>query len=211
MRPRAYKNHLKSKFHLNAVRATALLESNCVTFQEIGKRLNVSRERVRQWAGVLGLRKGNDRQKICTYIRHAPERQEKAQRKADHIRPLIDKLAEQGLPGMCVGKRLVKCGNHLLHYKRIGYGPFFSNGYEITTVRLARWHAPSDFGFVVGHNSKENIWLVMPVEKYPRNGTLFVMPRDKGERELPGAHQNRHDYPDYIDAWHLLKPAEKSI
>jgi hypothetical protein len=61
---------------------------------------------------------------------------------------------------------------------------------------------PVQAEFVVHANLKEDAWLVMPAKAAPRNETMFS-PLPSGVR--PGRGDARHDYRDYLGAWHLLK------
>lgn len=65
----ADRRHLKSVIHRKGRRIRALLAQDCLTFDEIGRRIGVTREYVRQLAQRMGSEKGHDRQRSCTVSR----------------------------------------------------------------------------------------------------------------------------------------------
>lgn len=61
--------HLVSVYHRRARRIRALLSQDCLSFSQIGKRVGVTRERVRKIAGHLKVSDGRYRQSVCAITR----------------------------------------------------------------------------------------------------------------------------------------------
>lgn len=67
------KFHRKGVLHRNYKRITTLLAIDCMSFDEIGKRVGVTRERMRQFAKILNVTPGNKRRTICAIKRHSSD------------------------------------------------------------------------------------------------------------------------------------------
>jgi hypothetical protein len=50
-------------------------------------------------------------------------------------------------------------------------------------------------------------WLVVPRSKWPKGTSTEFQP---AALQKPGGKSKRHDWPAYIDAWHLLKKAAET-
>ncbi len=59
-----------------------------------------------------------------------------------------------------------------------------------------------EFDFSIRYNVRHDIWMIIPANKYPSNGTSFVLAEPKTNRR--GAYTDSHEYRTYIEAWHFL-------
>src|ERR1700687_6512182 len=70
---RGFKRHTLSVVHRKGKLIRAMLERNCITHVEIGRRIGVTRERVRQLALLMGFADGRSRHAICRMERRKKE------------------------------------------------------------------------------------------------------------------------------------------
>lgn len=57
--------------------------------------------------------------------------------------------------------------------------------------------------FVVLHDKTRGLWAIFPRNIFPKSQTLFLVTEPSTNRR--GASGNRHDFRQFINAWHLLK------
>lgn len=190
--------HYASVYHVNALRIRALLQQDCLTFLEIGKRLGISKERVRQIAENLKMPDGFARMKSCT------TRTREAQPLPARIERIIKKAVLQGITHKIlwgVGEKRRLSGSISLNGFLCGLRKAWIinlRGY----CRIARLESGCDF---VLWELADGRWLILPKEKQPKAATMFTLhPTTKR-----GCHTDRHDYRSYIEAWDLLRlPAQ---
>jgi len=193
----AYQRHIKSNYHKNMKRFKALLATNCVTLAEIGARLGFSRERARQIADSFGV-KGVTRQKICTFTRREAKR-----RAAIEGSPLIRaarKICEHHkLEINPTGSRTATINNRKVRFGRLDENAH--NGNRDGFFRPGRMRPQgADILCFIGPT---HCWIVPARDYTIKSRTMFspdpVVQGSKGYRP-----DLRHDWPKYIDAFHLF-------
>ena len=192
--------HLRSVAHRQNRRIRALLSKPCIRFTEVGRRVGVSKERVRQIADKFCQATGRQRQLACAIITPYKLPSNCLALKAEKV------CREKGLQfqftGIPIGNRrklfasLAIIENEKCVLRRSSER---RNGNIV--VRKPGITA-KDANFMLSPIS-EGRWLIIPRSKWPRASTEFK----PGELQKPGGKSKRHDWPAYIDAWHLLKPS----
>lgn len=186
--------HRKSLLHCRAARLRALLDT-CLNFSLIGRRLGVSRERVRQLAASLGYKPGRERRTLCRLKRREEEFIES---------PMIAALKESCPYPL----ELVICSS-----ARGGWR-FFTNEVAILGKRCAIYKASCTsqgivrFRYSRGYSGlcefslvliPDGRWIVCRSLKSAC--TCFKL----GERLLPGNPGVFHGWNDRIGAWSILE------
>ncbi|HVS21730.1 MAG TPA: hypothetical protein VHD88_07765 [Pyrinomonadaceae bacterium] len=194
------KKHRTSVFHRQHRRIKKLLASSCVSFTEIGARVGVRSERIRQIADALEI-KGHLRQKICTLGRRAREIEQA--RLSDATLQNLRRVAESQLIKLellpvegtsrfeCL--RLVYLNGHLCRLAAAGFrrGKFIT----VRPLKITR-----DVEFAIYWQESTNLWLIFPRKNLPAGRTMFAI-----EPAQVGGNGKRHDWRDYIDVWDSLK------
>jgi hypothetical protein len=196
-------HHQQSAVHVHAEQIKELLGTERVTFQEIGRRFGLTRERVRQIAAGLGFPPGRSRPKAYTLRRPSAEarearraemaaRQMEYKAKWDLVVALKDECPyEVDLAGEDMRFREVVVGGVLCQLGRatsrgtLGY-THLEGLKGITRAKVILMKLP------------EEGWLVIPREKYQR-----------GNFKL-GAPNQPHEYDQMINNWKLLEEADKT-
>jgi predicted XRE-type DNA-binding protein len=192
------RDHRLSVYHRQHRTIKNLLSKDSLTFAEIGERLGITRERVRQIARQLGLTSGHERRK-----QHAMDKRMSAWREQKGHRELIAKCKELGYtvtPSRCdtrLGWRfedgiVVINGwrTQIVHLRTRGRYFVFKR-----SVVRADFHVGiSPVGYFV---FPAKVWKTFP------EGTEFSpIPCTSGQRGF--THSHRHDYLNYLEAWKLL-------
>lgn len=166
-----------------------LLNRQCLTLTEIGERVGLTRERVRQIAKRLGFVSGKTRRRICT-VRTMLQNDET-------VRELFRKVAYIRSLGLGVKKLTTKSGHFLT--KRI-----LVNSHECL---LANFHTNSDgYTTVFAQNTRRFLlheiadgkWLVLP----PMKIHTIVKLDGYMERE---DYRKKHNVRQYVNAWDALR------
>lgn len=182
-------------------RIRILLQNPCVTYAEIGRRLGVTRERIRQIHDDMFAEEANTgrvRMHVCALNK-----------------------PKQPLPKNCLAFRLKeKCQSLGLTFQVVYARGSLSrqrvplpteaivNGHlcRLQTARLirgyisiSRWRVKK-FAFCLSLLLDDGRWIIRPPDRAYR--TMFV---EKAFTENLGAYSDKHDWPEYIEAWHLLK------
>jgi len=185
--------HKKSLLHCRADRLRALLDT-CLNFSLIGKRLGVSRERVRQLASRLGY-KSMERRTLCRLKRREQEAIEyptitALRQSCPYPVQLIRLPSARGdlrfyaTEVMILGKR---CAIHKASYQSRETVHFnYSRGYG----------GLCEFSLVLIPDGR---WIVCRSLK--SGNTCFKL----GERLLPGRKGSFHGWNERIGAWHILE------
>ena len=189
--------HRAGRAHQQAQRIKALMENDCITFAEMGVRLGITRERVRQIAARLGYPRGRKRRRVCT-IHHLRERfTNSVTAELRELRVISERWNFTFEPIM-----RDSYGIYFL-LKRImlnGFlcqiGSLCQHPLDYTVIPRIESH---DFDFFLGRGIDG--WAVIPQKEMPLSGTICVMGRPK---ILPGADCNR-SYEHFFEAWNLLK------
>jgi hypothetical protein len=197
--------HRRSPYHRHHRRIKALLSKNEISYAEIGARLGLTRERVRQIAEKAGMPSRRQRQKQCVV-----DRRTSAWRERKGYREIIAKCSELGYTVM--PSRRVNGTDWYLEANifvingrrvRIVYTSWTRPGY----LRLQRVEAHADFylsispiGFFI---FPSRVWRTFPAK------TAFS--KDPSTSDGGAVRSRRHDYLDYLEAWKLLKGKAKSV
>ena len=186
--------HKKSLLHRRATRLRALLNT-CLNFSLIGRRLGISRERVRQLASGLGYKSGMERRTLCRLKKREEEGIESPMIKALRLScpypvELIRLPSARGdlrffaTEVMILGKRCaIHKANHqvkeTLHFN-------YSRGYA----------GLCDFSLV---HIPDGRWIVC--RSVQSGNTCFKV----GNRLMPGRTGAFHGWNERIGAWHILE------
>jgi AraC-like DNA-binding protein len=171
-----------------------MVAENVIPLSEIAKQVGCTRERLRQLIQAqLGL----------TGKQLIPERR-------------IKQLMRQPLMGLIAALE-AKCSELGLSFGRVMHqtnrlllSQAYINGRRVLVRRMFTHNGHQrisgvtmslqGIGFVVCGNPQEGRWLVMPADQAPKRPTMFAPNGPHGY----GTHGTRHDFVDYLDAWHLL-------
>lgn len=177
-----------------------LLEVECLTFAEIGRRVGLSRERVRQIATTVLPVNGRERQEVCANTKalinlmRRPSRMQLFIRTIEAVGLRWEPIwARQGVQNRYSTTQLLVEGS--LVRVQSGKARGGRAGAVICPARTA-----SDFTAWQIDNDR---WLILPAAKVPPKQTSFVLEEPKTVRK--GADSYRHDYRDYINRWDLFK------
>lgn len=186
--------HTRSLGHRKAKLIRAMLEQNCFRFTEIGGRVGLTRERVRQIALRMGFESGFERMKACTLAKQpsealvAPSKFFIAAAARGFIVQPISRRS-----GFVNGKFCVERNSCL---RSVG-----NRGHLYDCIHLARpkmsfdvcaWELPDGSGR----------FLILPDELVGFTTTYFRLEENSGNRK--GAYENSHYYREYIERWSVL-------
>jgi hypothetical protein len=197
--------HRVSLYHRHHRRIKALLSKNEISYSEIGRKLGITRERVRQIAEKAGMLSGRQRNEQSVV-----DRRTSAWREHKGHREIIAKCNKLGFT---VKPSRRSAGSHwyleanivLINGRRVRivYTNWTGSGY----LRLRRLEAHADFylsispiGFFI---FPSKVWRTFPAR------TAFS--RDPSTSDGGAVRSRRHDYLDYLEAWKLLKGRAKSV
>lgn len=182
-------SHRRGAIHRYGPRIRILLEQDCLSFAGIGKRLRITRERVRQIARLLDSKSGRQRQDSCRVKRSA-------QAEPQHVKELQFIAKDRGLSF----ERIISMYYNFLT-RRVKLSGHVC-AIALASNRRGKIHIPArkgDYDFFLGKTAFG--WLVIPREKLPRHETTVLLGRAK---PTPGARVHRHDWHVYLNAWRLL-------
>lgn len=197
--------HQRSVFHRQHRRVVSLLATNCLTLEEIGQRLGITRERVRQIAVRLNI-VCEDRRQVCTVTR--ADRRWRAAIKDRATGRLIEVLDTEGIPWDRILAQTSSGLYWLTKALRV-------NGLRVQ-VRGA-WLNKNGYVAARGEHTEgsdvavyalpDGNWLVVPSARRLPKYTLFALEPDLDGR---GATQGkRHDYMSMVNDWSVFKGALK--
>lgn len=194
-------NHEKGLLHWHHRRIRALIEANCLSFDEIGQRFLVTREAVRQWAQLLGMPTGRTRMKVCTLASRA-------------------RRAQSLVNGTQLGRFAAACEQHGLPWrfattKSKTRGEYFSAKECLVQEYRVRVLSAScnSRGYIQLHSRKASRvdftvfelpngkWLILPQNMVKQ--TMFAEQPDPNGSGATS--ENRHDYCSFIEAWRLFR------
>lgn len=192
------RQHRLSVYHRHYRRIKDLLSNNSLSFADIGDRLGITRERVRQIARQLGMTSGRERRK-----QQAMEKRMSAWHERKDHRELIAKCKELGYtvaPSRCdtrLGWRfedgiVVINGwrTHIVYIRTKGRYFVFKR----SVVRADFYVGISPIGFFI---FPAKVWKTIP-----EHTSFSPIPCTSGQRGF--THSHRHDYLNYLEAWKLL-------
>ncbi len=166
-------------------RLLAWLQQPCVTFADIASRLNVTRERVRQWHQLLmpDAPSGRERRRQCGIYR------QKKRLLGDRLFGAFYRDARQHFEGGRIAPirskagyrtRVVRIDGLLVAIREAGSSNPGGADSSSAVYRLARYRGRADFIYVkLGGQD----FLVMPAAALPFHGATFA--DDRGERYQP--------------------------
>lgn len=178
---------------VNHERVKALLAENCLTQAEIARRVGCSRERIRQLCHKYQHETGRQREDICRINRmEFPEH--------PFVKSVLEKgfnvtisLGERGLPL----KRSIFVNGKLCRMAATHRRHLYGNRNEYWHIRRPSVYAD----FYVWWMDDSSDCLIVPYEKAPSSQTTITVDRSL---KLPGPYHIRHDWKDYLNAYHLL-------
>ncbi len=180
--------------HQHSRRIRALLDQECVPFSEVGRRLGVSREQVRQIAELLGYPPGRWREKTCKS--RPPQPLSKV--------PLLAKL-QRDCPYPVVSmhsalrRRRVSILGHICYVSKAFIRPlYYIRVVTRGSASLPKLTSLSGTEFVLSKLPR-NGWLVIPRARCKR--TTF----DLRKKERASRQSGRWDLTQALNAWHLFK------
>lgn len=187
--------HLRSVFHQQGERIRALLGTPCITYQEIGNRLGVTRERIRQIHESILDGDGRTRQHVCTLSK--PKRMPSANSLVMKFREVCLK---KGIPFSFspMGVRSFHSYRAIVNGQTVTFLKATVNNGTYTTIRRSSFSAQITVYLLPGGN-----WMMVPFDKLPKFSTTFQeMPNRDG---VGFGKYTRHDWPDYIENWRVFK------
>lgn len=169
----------------------AMLEKNCVSYAEIGRRVGLTRERIRQVAKDMGFDSGGTRMAQCAMSRAA-------------VGTFFEVCTSKGLSVELV-RRNTK-GNTF--FSKIGYvsgrlcktraASFRSIRGNIYVHIYCKYLEPFDvLAALLPDNTGR--YLVLPADKVPASAIMFSL-----NPKIPGGRGKAHHYRDYIEKWSVL-------
>ncbi len=194
------RTHRTGVFHLQHRRIKKLLASSCISFAEIGARLGVERERIRQIAKALEIR-GHPRQKVCTLGRRTREieqarsgdaRLRSLHRVAKRQRITLELLPVEGKTRF-ESLHLVYLNGHLCRLARASLRR--GKRIDVRPLKITR-----EVEFAIYWQESAHLWLIVPRKNLPTGKTTFAI-----EPMWVYEDGRRHNWRDYINAWGLLK------
>ena len=181
--------HRHSVLHQKIKRLRVLLKNDCLTFREIGRRLGVSRESIRQMARTLGAKTGNARRKACT---------RKRRKLPPHLKRIIRRANESGLQASPVFRQgnQVAARTLMVEGKKVAVAHLWQDPrFAAYRIKSRPWDGSR---FVIFYANELSHLLIVPVAEV--RATAVVMGRKRKNR-TPESRLLR-----YVNAWHLLKP-----
>lgn len=209
-------DHKQGARHRRGALIRRMLDKSEATLSDIARDLNLSRERIRQIAQVMGLETGRQRQ----HRRHK-ERAEMA------VKALFDDLPVASMEGYTVVP-ILNAGNALTKHVRVrqvlingrrcairtaSSPPSIARGLGENWVRINRPNGRAETAEFVLFRLPDHLpaakgWLVVPMADmpaYPANVNLT--PEAKGS--VMGSYQSR--LRGYLNAWELLRPKALNV
>jgi alkylated DNA nucleotide flippase Atl1 len=180
--------HLTSILHRKSENIVALLKTS-VSYSEIGRLVGVSRERVRQIAELLSIKRSRNLSWVCAFERFKK------------CRPVLAAVAEELRQK---GLQVEGVRSHATWSRRL----LIVNGKRCAVSKSWRTQFHGMEYFQIGPCCKAAAftlrrtpygWLVLPKNAVTKS-TMFVL----GRRKLNGAGGPKHDWGKYLEAWHLL-------
>jgi Sigma-70, region 4 len=196
-------HHQQSAVHVHAEQIKELLGTERVTFQEIGRRFGLTRERVRQIAAGLGFPPGRSRPKAYTLRRPSAEAREA--RRAEMAARQMEYKAKWDLVVALKAEcpyEVDLAGADMRFREVVVRGVLCQVGRATSRGTLGYTHLEGLKGItrakMILMKLPEAGWLVIPREKYQR-----------GNFKL-GAPNQAHEYDQMIDNWKLLEEVNEA-
>lgn len=206
---RSMTRHKAGVLHRQSKRIQALLAKPCLTLESIAKRVGVTRERVRQISLMVGVQCG-PRRNVCIVQRvtkrnHGPNKQRINSGLLKGVIEACDgrewRVETLPMEGGLIRTHAVRINGALCH---LSLATTKLSGY----VTLRRPRDPN-VQFIL-YQLPDNRWMVVPIQSAPKTSTSIAPTlTERGKRVL--TKKCRHDWRNYIDAWHLLATKQESV
>ena len=200
--------HVPGVVHKHSERIRALLATNCLTLDEIGKRLGITRERVRQIANKLNAGfDGQGRRKVCTLIKRT-NRAQQPPRTHDGLRARIQSLQDQGALVVSGSKNGLRTKTTYINgYKcRLSISRVKAS-LSVKTKSRARYYRfglqDRKFDYALLYLTIEDVAYIVPRDWLPKSTAFIPRGRIEGYR---GHHQR--DWEQWRERWDLLDPIQ---
>ena len=215
-----FKQHKRSVLHRNYKRIKALLANDCMTYQEIGERVGVSKQRILQIREMIdpNYEPNHSRQMVCTIKRHNQSRAEGVEKSVNDSRMLstLKKIAAQhGLSFTPIGSlrnskwraktsrvlisgHLCSLGSTSLTYWADNFWYHFST-HPTTDIECT---------FHIRLLKEDMIWMVIPSPiPSPLSRSIYILLEHY--RKKDACFPLRTDWTQYFNAWHLLRDGKQ--
>ncbi len=196
-------HHQQSAVHVHADQIKELLGTERVTFQEIGRRFGLTRERVRQIAAGLGFPPGRSRPKAHTYRKQSADAKE--ERRAEMAVRQMEYKAKWDLVVALRAEcpyEVSLAGADMRFREVLVRGVRCQLGHATARGTLGYTHLDGLKGIikakVILMKLPEAGWLVIPREKYQRGNFRIGVPGQP------------HEYDRMINNWELLEQVEEA-
>lgn len=212
---RMLRKHRKSTGHRQFRRLRALLNKPCLTYIEIGRRLGLTRERIRQFVrdmDLIALPPGkHQRTKICTINRALKQRQRWLENEP-RFSSLQKCCTEMGVSFQTVPARtslgfdrrhVTINGRLCLILRAAPRSKGMARGINIPRPTAHRRLVKVYLYYIT--NDPLSRWLVIPKRQAPKKQTVFHI--DSADKDWTSKIEQRgfRNLRPYINAWHLLK------
>ena len=195
---RKRRHHRLSVYHRHYRRIKNLLSKDSLSFAEIGERVGITRERVRQIAQQLGGASGRERRE-----QHAMDKRMSAWHERKGHRELVAKCKELGYT--VTPSRVDSPDGWRFEARNVVINGWRAHIVYIRTkdryLLFRRSDVPADFyvgispiGFFI---FPSKVW-----KTFPERTSFSPIPCPMGRRGA--THPHRHDYLNYLEAWKLL-------
>ena len=184
--------HTLSVLHRKAKLIRAMLERNCITHAEIGRRIGVTRERVRQLALHMGFADGRSRQAVCRMERRRKEMAEffvEAQKRGFAVEPL--------------GTRSAYINGQLCVQRQACWHTIGNSEHKYTYISIRQ---PAGRFDICAWKLPDGRFLILPKKLVGFRQTTF----NPQESERPGTANSSHYYRQCIERWSLLGPPRRA-
>jgi hypothetical protein len=191
--------HGGSVYHRHHRRIKALLSKNWISYAEIGARLGITRERVRQIAEKMGSPSGRQRKKQCTVDRRTSAwREHKGHRE---VLAKCEKLGYTVAPSRRGSGSQWHLEANIVVINGLRVRIVYVNKTRSRYLTLKRFEAHADFYLAISPIGffifPSKVWRTFPAK------TAFSP--DLSTSRGGAVRSHRHDYLDYLEAWKLLK------
>lgn len=205
----AKSRHRKSVYHRQYRRIEALLSKPCVNFAEIGRRVGVSREYVRQiYTNILGRGTGREREVVCAVNFNKTASKNATKFISPDAVEFWAKAVKAGYE--CA---LVPCVSPSTYRESYNRRVLTVNG-QTVLIRKTITHLQDKYLTIFGpktdaafaaYHMPDKRWLILPRDKWPRNTTQFAAELSEYAITRSLRRPFAINYRDYIENWDLLK------
>jgi hypothetical protein len=140
----------------NGARLKALLAEGCLTFSQIGQRLGLTRERIRQIAKNMGFESGRERMSTCTLKKKLSRRQAAIQKRLADILAVCSEKGFVAAPFDLGREKAVMINGHLCH---VEYHPVKREQPKRRSL-YGRIVCPTGYDFAISKQSDDEYYIV---------------------------------------------------